>query len=190
MPSHRHDLCYGTFHYLCTIYTRKTRMYKIFWAQNENPAQPSTMIEGDKMEAYTGTESQNRLMMKFGEVRQWTCTEAIAEQRGYNKKYDKGFNFAIKEGVGITINSSFLTKDVNGRRISYIFFTDNTDLDSSLTDLKHYAAMCGKELNLSELEEAIKDIKAGPSKPKDENASKLANIGGGYERIWQHIRRH
>ncbi len=80
---------------------------KIFWTQNQNPNEPSTLIIDGAMDQYKGLPEQEEAMAKLNELKEWGCDPAISEDRGEGKKFNPWFNMAIKAGDGIIIRSCF-----------------------------------------------------------------------------------
>lgn len=163
-------------------------MYKIFWTPATVPSKPATIIIDGQLAEYAGKEEQNLALVKFGEVRQWPCEKAISEQKGDGSKFSKDLFIAIKP-EGIAIRSSF---PVNGseRPHPYMYYTDNTDLAEAIDDLKNYAAQTQHEFNTEELEAAALEIAIYHQPERDKERERLTSLGGGWEKLWYHVRRH
>ncbi|MBR6042534.1 MAG: hypothetical protein IKP37_07880 [Paludibacteraceae bacterium] len=163
-------------------------MYKIFWTPATDPSKPATIIIDGQLAEYTGKEEQNLAMVKFGEVRQWPCEKAISEQKGDGRKFSKDLFIAVKP-EGIAIRSTFSAND-SGRPHPYMYYTDSTDLAEAVDDLKSYAAQTQHKFNTEELETAALEIAIYRQPERDKERERLTSLGGGWEKLWYHVRRH
>lgn len=137
---------------------------KIFWTQNQNPNEPSTLIIDGAMDQYKGLPEQEEAMAKLNELKEWGCDPAVTEDRGEGKKFNPWFNMAIKAGEGIVIRSCFNTKDDAGNMIPYIFFSSNLSTESAIEDLKQYSSMLNRSLDTDEISMAVDEIRKYPKK--------------------------
>lgn len=137
---------------------------KIFWTQNQNPSEPSTLIIDGAMDSYKGLPAQEEAITKLKELKEWGCDPAISEDRGKGKKFNPWFNIAIKAGEGIVIRSCFKNKDDAGNFIPYMFFSSKTSAKSAIEDLKQYSSMVNRTLDIDEISIAIDEIKKYPRK--------------------------
>lgn len=160
-------------------------MDKIFWTSR--PTSPATFIINGQIEEYTGKEEQNLAMVKLGEVRQWPCEKAISEQKGEGGKFGKDLYISVRH-EGIAIRSSI---PVSGDRAQpYIFYTSGTDLAEAVKDLKKNAEQIQVEINTEELDTAAKEIACYQQQERDRERERLTSLGGGWEKLWYHVRRH
>lgn len=58
---------------------------KIFWTQNQNPNEPSTLIIDGAMDQYKGLPEQEEAMAKLNELKECGCDPAITEDRSEGK---------------------------------------------------------------------------------------------------------
>lgn len=163
-------------------------MNKLFWAPQADASQPATFVIDGLCSTAAGTDEQNQAMVKFGEARQWPCEKAITEQQGKDGKFAKSLQIAIRK-EGISIRSNLLAA-AGGRALPYMFFTTCTDLSTAIADLKQYAKQCQAELNTEELELAATEIANYQAKGRDKERERLTTLGGGWEKMWYHVRRH
>lgn len=161
-------------------------MNKIFWTPAGNGSQPNIMIIDDVMSSYSETEEQTKAMGKLIEVRTWPCLPVITEQR--KQKFSKSFHVAIEECKGVTIRSFFMSED--GKERPYTYFSDNVNLADAYNDLKRYAQLVNSQLNDNDFGVLLKEQDSFKPKEQDRARESLKQVGGGFERIWQHIRRH
>lgn len=137
---------------------------KIFWTQNQNPNEPSTLIINGAMDQYKGLPEQEEAMAKLNELKEWGCDPAITEDRGEGKKFNPWFNMAIKAGEGIVIRSCFKNKDDVGNLIPYMYFSSKASAKSAIEDLKQYSSMVNRTLDIDEITMAVDEIKKYPRK--------------------------
>lgn len=164
-------------------------MDSIFWTRNIDPSQPALMlVDGHPVESGDASV-RDLVMLKMGEVRQWTCVPAVSQMRGYGKRFNKSFNLAIKPGCGITVLSSLLP-DSSGCSLPFLFYTRCEDLDLALEQLRNCADVLGLGLDHEELRDAAKVVAENPTLESDSRPSSLKSLNGGYGKIWYHIQRH
>lgn len=163
-------------------------MQKIFWTPNTDATKPAILVIDGTIAEYTGKEEQNLAMVKVGEVRQWPCEKAISEQKGPDKKFNNSLYISIQK-EGIAIRSSFVATG-SDRPHPFIYFNSENNLAKAIEDLKHNAEQTQHTLNVEELELAIEELATYHAQAPDKERERLTSLGGGWEKLWYHVRRH
>lgn len=163
-------------------------MHKIFWTPNTDMAQPAILVINDKAATSASQEEKNLAMVKIGEVRQWPCEKAISEQKGTGKKFKSGLYISVK-AEGIAIRSSFVAAD-GQKPQPYIYYNSDGDFATAIDDLEKYAAQNQQTLDREELELAIEELRTYQAQAPDKERERLTSLGGGWEKLWYHVRRH
>lgn len=159
-------------------------MNKILWAQARGTDKRNVIIIDGLKENYNGSEKQLLAMGKLIEVRSWPCLPVIAENRS---KYTKGFEVALDENKGLTIRSFY---ESDGSMFPFTYYSASANLDEALEDLSMHFNMLGFELNTSDF--SVLAAEMDNYKPRDINneRERLKALGGGFEKLWQYVRRH
>jgi hypothetical protein len=113
-------------------------MKRLFWIQNENPNIPNTIIdnEGKKISLHRSEDDGNKLF-----------NELLNYQETFKTIYSSQ-NLSIKKrnNGGIFISSNFLEKDESGRRMGFMFFTEQASKKNIINDLLFFSGQVKRTL--------------------------------------------
>tara|TARA_R110002126_G_C10483197_1_gene502142 strand:- start:3239 stop:3709 length:471 start_codon:yes stop_codon:yes gene_type:complete len=137
---------------------------RIFWAQNEKPSIPDTLIDengkiyklGD--EDYEGSSLFNKLLDYQ------TITKTV---------YQSG-NLVIKRHLnkGFFISSNFSDKDDIGRPMAFMFYTENNTKESIISDLLFFSKLIKRTIT----NEDNRNIETEILKATKENNKKIVKL--------------
>ena len=113
-------------------------MQRLFWAQNENPNTPNTLIN-DRGSVFLMGQQENKAQDLFDSL--------LNHQNISKKRYQEG-NLLIKKHPkgGFFISSNFIERDEANRQMGFMFFTPNTGRDEVIADLYFFSDIINRSL--------------------------------------------
>ena len=125
-------------------------MQRLFWAQNENPNTPNTLIN-ERGSVFLMGQQENKAQDLFDSL--------LNHQNISKKRYQEG-NLLIKKHPkgGFFISSNFLERDEANRQMGFMFFTPNTSRDEVIADLYFFSDIIKRSLTESDKATIYKEL--------------------------------
>ncbi len=113
-------------------------MIRLFWTQNENPSLSNTVIDTNGT-VLTFDKSNLTTVKLVNDLLDYQETSILLFQSSnlYIRKYPKG---------GIFISSNFSNKDDNGRKMAFMFYTQNKTKEMIIKDLLFFSNLIQRNL--------------------------------------------
>lgn len=125
-------------------------MIRLFWTQNKNPSLSNTVINADG-EVMTYDKSNKHTAKLVNDLLDYQETSILKFQKDnlYIREYPKG---------GIFISSNFSNKDDKGRKMAFMFFTQNTKKEGVIDDLLFFSGLVNRTLKSQDIGNINKEL--------------------------------
>ena len=133
-------------------------MIKLFWTQNKNSSLSNTVIDSDgEVLPY---DKSNEVTVKI--------VDDLLEYQEISLLKFQGNNLYIRinPNGGTFISSNFSNKDDSGRKMAFMFFSENTNSKEVIQDLKFFSGLINRNLQEEDLIKIKNELTSNNKKSK------------------------